>query len=99
MEKDKTILNLINKLKSILDFTLLKVVDHWPSDLCAIGLQRGDKLVYISTYNFVDKGKLRYDYDLELIDESGETKINVLKEGRGVTENELTEELRVFLEV
>ena len=98
MKKDKTILDFIEKLKLVLDFTLLKVVDNWPSDLCAIGLQNGNKLVYISTFNFADKNELKYDYDLELIDESDKTKINVLKEGRGVTEDQLTEELKFLLE-
>jgi len=99
MEKDKTILNFIEKLKLMLDFTLLKVVDNWSSDLCAFGLQKGNKLVYISTFNFVDKSVVKYDYDLELIDGLDETKIKILKEGRGVIEEELIEELRGFLEV
>ena len=99
MDKDKTILNLIEKLKLIIDFRLLKVVDSWPSDFCAIGIQKADKLVYISTFNFVEKDELKYDYDLELIDKSDESKINVLKKGRGVTEAELTEQLSAFLEV
>lgn len=99
MEKDKTILNFIEKLQLILDFTLLKIVDNWASDLCAIGLQKGDKLIYISTFNFVDKNETKFDYDLELINELDETRINVVKVGRGVTERELIKELRIFLEV
>jgi len=99
MEKDKTILDFIENLKLVLDFALLKVVDNWPSDMCSIGLQKGSKLIYISTFNFVYKNELKYDYDLELIDGSDETNINVLQEGRGVTEIELTKEIRAFLEV
>lgn len=99
MEKDKTILNIIEILKLTFDFSLLKVVDNWPLDLCAIGLQKGNKLVYISTFNFVNKSEVKYDYDLEIINESDETKINILKEGRGVIEEELIEKLKVFLKL
>lgn len=99
MEKDKTILLFIERLRTILNFSLIHIVDYWDSDLCAIGLKRGNKLVYISTYNFSNESIVKYDYDLEIIDEEATDKIEILKEGRGVSEREIVDELRSFLEV
>ena len=99
MEKDKTIIDLINRVKLIVNFTLLEIVDYWEADLCAIGIRKGNKLVYISTYNFVDEKTKKYDYDLELIDDVKEDKIRVVKEGRGVSEDELIAKLKEFFEI
>lgn len=97
MIKDKTILDLIQKLKSNLDFNLLEIVDYWPSDLCAIGLQKGNKLVYISTFNSLHKDEVKYDYDLELYDKKDD--VVIIKEGREITEKELIKEIKKFLEI
>ena len=97
MIKDKTILDLIQKLKSKLDFNLLEIVDYWPSDLCAIGLQKGNKLVYISSFNSLHKDEVKYDYDLELYDKKDD--VVIIKEGREITEKELIKEIKKFLEI
>jgi hypothetical protein len=96
MEKDKTILELIKRLKIHLDADHLEIIDHWDSDLCAIGLGKDSRLIYISTYNYLNMIPIRYDYDLELINESDETKINVLKSCTGVLEEELLAEITSF---
>lgn len=99
MEKDVTILKLIERLKLIINFTLLKVVDYWEVDLCAIGLAKGNKLVYISTFNYVDGEELMYDFDLEIFDENNEEKISVVKARRGASEEELVDDIKLFLGV
>lgn len=99
IEKDKTIIDLLDRLKLMINFDLLEIVDYWEADLCAIGIKRGDKLVYISAYNFVDKKTVRYDYDLELIGNLKQDKLRVVKEKRGVSEGELIAELKEFLEL
>jgi hypothetical protein len=99
MKKDKTILDFVDRLKVNPTLTGLTLVDNWPSDLCAIGIQKGDKLVYISTFNFIDESDIKYDYDLEHIDKSDNSNIIVVKEGRGVTEQHLITELKSFLGV
>lgn len=98
MEKDKTILNLIERLKLIIDFSLIQIVDYWEADFCAIGLKKGNKLVYISTYNNIEK-ELKYDYDLEILENIDENKIELFKEVRSVYEVELIRDIRTFLEV
>lgn len=99
MEKDITILNLLERLKLAINFTLLNIVDYWEADHCAIGLMKGNKLAYISTYNCAENEVDMYDFDLEIIDESNKEKINTIKIGRNVSENELIEEIKLFLDV
>lgn len=99
MNKDKTILKLLERLKPIIDANKLHIIDHWESDLCAIGLKRNNRTVYISTYNFINDEPARFDYDLEIADELNENKFQVLKEGRAVTEDNLIQAISSFLEI
>ncbi len=39
MVKDKTITEVLERLRLVIDFSLLEVVDFWEADLCAIGLK------------------------------------------------------------
>jgi hypothetical protein len=98
MKKDETITILLGRLKQEMNFALIEVVDFWETDLCAIGLKVGNKLAYISTYNFIGKKPCRYDYEFELIEDSKVDDIHVLKKGRGVTERELIYELEDFFQ-
>jgi hypothetical protein len=99
IEKDKTILDLIERLKLIINFKDLEIVNYWDADLCAIGFRKNNKLIYISTYNFVVSKIVKYDFDLELMDKLDKTNFKVIKEGRGVSEPTLINELKKFLEV
>jgi hypothetical protein len=42
---------------------------------------------------------MKYDFDLEIIDENNNEKLNVVRIGRNVSEIELINELNLFLEV
>jgi hypothetical protein len=97
INKNQSINDLLNKLKPLPIFRGLEIVDNWEADLCAIGLKRNDKMIYISTFNYVDQVPTLYDYDLELLDHKQELMYNVIKESRGVTEKELIEEINLFL--
>jgi hypothetical protein len=99
MGKDITVIKLIERLKLIIDFTLLEIVDYWEADLCAIGLRKGNRLVYISTFNHVENNELNYDVDLEIVDDNHKEKFNVIKEGRNVSEKALVDEVKLFLGV
>lgn len=98
MNKDRSITNLLKNLKLNINFDQLQVVDYWEADFCAIGLKRDNKLVYISTYN-QDGGVVKYDYDLEILDGQTKDEVNVIKEVRASSENELLEDIKMFLEV
>ncbi len=99
MKKHKTIVQLIRKVESIFDMSLIEFSDSWDGDLCALGLKRGLKTVYINTYNYIDESTPAYDYDLELNETADETKYQVIKCGRCVSEDELIDELKSFLEL
>ena len=97
MEKDITILELIERLKLSVNFTLLEIVDYWEADLCAIALKKENRLVYISTFNYADKKELYDDFDLELIDENDKEKFKVIKTRRNASEDDLVNEIKLFL--
>lgn len=97
MEKDITILDFIERLRLKINFNAIKIVDFWESDLCSIGIMKENKLIYISTFNYVNDKKLMYDFDLEILDKDDNEKINVVKEGRNIGEEELIHEIKVFL--
>jgi hypothetical protein len=99
MKKDITILKFIERLKLNINFTLLEVVDYWEADLCAIGLMKENKLIYVSTFNYVQNKEPMYDFDLEIIEGNDKEKLNVVRIGRNVSETELVNEIRVFLNV
>ena len=42
MVKDNIIMSFITRLKSIIDFNLVEIVDYWDGDLLAIGIKRGN---------------------------------------------------------
>jgi len=98
INKDKSITNLIERLKLIINLSLIQIVDYWEADLCAIGLKKDNKLIYISTYSY-DVNNIKYDYDLEIINQEKEDSINVVKEVRSKSEDELVKDIRLFLEV
>jgi hypothetical protein len=99
MEKDITIIKIIEKLKLIINFNLLKVIDYWEADQCAIGLIKENKIVYISTFNHTENKKMMYDFDLEIIDENDNEKFVVIRASRNASEDELVREIKLFLDV
>jgi len=98
MEKDKTIIELIERLRLHINFRLLEIVDHWEADLCAIGLMKENRLVYISTFNYTENEELMFDFDLEIVDENDREKFNVVRSVRNVSEAELVNEVKLFLD-
>jgi hypothetical protein len=64
--KDRSIITLVDQLRSRFGSDAFVIHDHWEADLCAIGLAARDepaRLVYISTFG---KPEGRYDASLEL---------------------------------
>ena len=98
MEKEKTLIDLLEKLKLKANFNKIEFVDYWDGDLCAIGFKRGNRLVYLSSYNFASGKCEGYDYDFELLNEKID-ELNVIKEARNVSEEELITDIKLFLEI
>jgi hypothetical protein len=98
INKHKTIVTLLDKISLSVNLDLVEIVDYWNADLCAIGIRKENKLVYISNYNYLNKKQIRFDYDFELIAEADNRGI-VFKEGRNVTDDDLITDLRNFLAI
>ena len=94
--KDITIENFLKNLKNALDTSQVEVIDLWEADTCAIGIKKKNKMIYISTYNYIENKLIRYDFDFEIINKN---KLEVIKERRGVTEKELLNEINIFLDL
>jgi hypothetical protein len=95
VEKDKSVIDFLGRLELATDLTLVQFVDYWDADLCAIGIKRENRLVYISTFN----GEYKYYYELELLDENEVDKYTVLQRGDGVAENVLISIVKEFLKI
>ena len=64
------------------DFYGYQLVDYWEADTEALGLQKGNVVIYISTFDFSQTGH----YDI-IIEESENGKI--LREGKNISYTEL----------
>jgi len=94
-EKDESILDLIDRLGKAADLTGTEIVDHWEADLCAIGIKKENRLVYVSTYN----GKDALYYELELLNDIEVDKYTVLQRGNDVAENVLISIIKEYLKI
>jgi hypothetical protein len=99
MRKDTAIIAFINKLKTVILFNLIEIVDYWDADSCAIGLKKGDKLIYISTYNYTKNKIIKYDFDFEITDSNNIENLNIIKSKRCVCESELISYVKAFFEI
>lgn len=93
VEKDAGITAFIDRLELAADLAQVQFVDYWDADLCAIGIRRENRLVYVSTCN----GKDNLYYELELLDEIDVTNYTVLQRGDGVNENVLISVVKEYL--
>ncbi|CAD0222820.1 hypothetical protein [Chryseobacterium sp. JV274] len=80
-----------NSLKQLSreNFFGYEFVDYWDGDTTALGLQKGNIVVYISTYHYSKSNH----YDI-IIEELGTGKI--LKSGEKISYNELIHDLQSF---
>lgn len=95
MEKDKTIIELTNKINHHAEWSSLQIVDFWEADLCAIGLKKENRLIYINTYNYVGATEIKYDLVLELLKDNKHS--TVVRAIREVSETQLFTEIKQFL--
>lgn len=99
-DKHASILLFLERASAWIQENAFDIVDYWDADLCAIGLRKKDKLFYISTnYSVIHKNlnTLLYDYDVEQIDENDSEKYTVIKEVRQVSEEEIIQEINLFI--
>ncbi|KAB1231999.1 hypothetical protein [Chryseobacterium viscerum] len=81
--------NLVHKLSQE-DFSGYEFVDYWDADTTALGLQKGNVVIYISTFNHTNTDN--YDLIIEEL-ETG----NVLKSEDKRSYHELIDDIQPFL--
>lgn len=97
IEKDNSIIELIERLKSKIDFSAIEFVPYWDGDICAIGLKQRNYLIYISTYNYIELHEFQCYFELELIDEkNGDETIETILVGREVSEADLVKVMKEY---
>jgi hypothetical protein len=96
MKKDKSIIDLISKVKLYSNIDSLNIIDYWEGDLFAIGFTKGNKLVYISTFDNFSETIQKYYYEFEILTNQIDV-YSVVKTGDGVTFPELITEMKSFL--
>ena len=99
VDKDSSVLVLLSRLHADLGTNAFDLVDHWESDLCAIGLgMPSDQttLVYVSTYGHPDGD---YDYELEKAAKTLDDVRSVVGRGAATTYDELADIIRKHLNI
>ena len=97
LDKDREILNLIDRLRADLGVDAFVIVDHWEADRCAIGLAmpaNHQTLVYVSTYKHPTG---EYNYELESPPVADDEMYAVAGRGDGCTYEELLEVIKSHL--
>lgn len=76
-----------------------KLVDFWEADLCAIGLKRGQKVIYISSWDFRFRAleEMMYYIEFELIEEGSLETKEVVKQISGVSREDLLLYIKEFM--
>ncbi len=88
IDKHISINKLIYTISEHIVIKELKLVDYWDADLCAFGIEKGNFLVYISSYNYLNYTDSRFDYTIESINDTG-GEISYFSEGECVSEKDI----------
>jgi hypothetical protein len=94
--KHPTLVEVMQKLSDVLDFSNVTEVDYWDADRCATGLLKDDRLIYISTWKYHDALLVKYFCEIEHVDQDGVT-IAVLHRSEDTSFDALTEIIRTTL--
>lgn len=94
MEKDRTILKIVELIQLVPELKSIEPVDYWDGDLCAIGFRSGNKLIYICTFGCEAD---EYDLDLEIEGINHPEDNIIVKTARSVSEEELLKFIKGFV--
>ena len=96
IKKDKSIIRLIRLVNNAFGSDTLLIKDHWKIDLCAIGFQKDNRLIYISTTGCP---KNHYFYECENLLEDSDMPYIPEDSNDNVFEDQLLEVISKFLRV
>lgn len=92
IKRDRSILKLLSAINRVFAKDVFTISGRWDS-LCDIGLQKGNKLIYISTFGCK---KNHYFYECEEILENSDIPYKALGSDDNVTEEQLLEVISKF---
>jgi hypothetical protein len=95
IKKDREIKRLIKFIDKIFGINVLEIKDYWES-YDAIGLQRDNKLIYISTTRYKKHG---YFYECELLVDDPEIVYISQESESNVSQEELLNVIEKFFEI
>ncbi|WEK37010.1 MAG: hypothetical protein P0Y53_05795 [Candidatus Pseudobacter hemicellulosilyticus] len=95
--KDESITDLVCRLRKELGSSFPEIIDYWEADLFAIGFKREDRMIYVATFNYRHVHPARYDIDLEILSQEEPDNLQVVREDRNISFEQLLTTLRNFL--
>lgn len=97
--KDKSIKVIWNTIVSVFGIDYFRIVDFWDADNFALGILRGDKLIYVSTWDMNNESSAEILCYVEFERENGNNDIpyTLIKKIQKISVNELIKEICVFL--
>ncbi|WP_341755624.1 hypothetical protein [Candidatus Tisiphia endosymbiont of Ptychoptera albimana] len=96
IKKEEGIIKLLNLVNDIFGNDAPVINDHWEGDLCAIGLQKDNKLIYVS---ITGCAKNQYFYECELLVDDPEEVYIAQDSEDNVTEERLLEVMSKFFDI
>ena len=99
--KHQSIRTIYNDIEKLAGQAYFEEPDFWEGDLCAIGLHKNNKLVYISTYNFIEYFDTdpKFFVEFEFIDPFSYKTGKIVKTFDEITREALLEETAAFFEL
>ena len=96
--KHTSIIYIYNAITKLAGEHYFEPPDFWEGDLCAIGLHKNDKLVYISTYIYLEdfNNNPRFFAEFEIIDPTTFMTLKKLQTIESARESELLTEIKTF---
>ena len=96
MKKHNSITNLVELICNKFGNNAPIIMDHWEDDLYAIGLEKNNKFIYISTYELEPN---HYFYECEILSNDTEKPYLVHSTEDDITEKRLLEVMSRFFDI
>ena len=96
MTKHHSITNLVELIFNKFGSNAPIIMDHWEGDLYAIGLEKNNKLIYISTYELKPN---HYFYECEILTNDTQKPYLVDSTEDDITEERLLKVMSKFFEI
>lgn len=99
LNKDKSIVTIINLITDKFGSDYFEPLDFWDADAFAIGFKKGNKLVYVSSWDFrlEEEVNMKYYVEFEILNENTTDTKEVYRIFKGVGSNDLITQIENFI--